>query len=86
MINPEIELRMQMTFMHRVLRALIQTHPRRHALVEAWQTESSEALAHLGIQSIGLGATDEVGQAVEKAFWQWNSLIRELPETDQTQG
>lgn len=82
MPNPDIEVQMQITFMHRVLRALVQTHPRRRALVEAWQTESSEALAHLGIQSVGLGATDEVGQAVEKAFWQWNSLIREIPESD----
>ena len=82
MPNPDIEVQMQITCMHRVLRALVQTHPRRHALVEAWQTESSEALAHLGIQSVGLGATDEVGQAVEKAFWQWNSLIREIPESD----
>lgn len=83
MSQSDTEVHMQMIFMHRVLRALVQTHPRRHALVEAWQTESREALAHLGIQSIGLGATDEVGQAVEKAFWQWNSVIRELPETDQ---
>ena len=83
MSQSDTEVRMQTIFMHRVLRALVQTHPRRHALVEAWQTESSEALAHLGIQTIGLGATDEVGQAVEKAFWQWNSLIRELPEKDQ---
>ncbi len=83
MSQSDFEVRMQTIFMHRVLRALVQTHPRRHALVEAWQTESSEALAHLGIQTIGLGATDEVGQAVEKAFWQWNSLIRELPEKDQ---
>lgn len=83
MSQSDIEVRMQTIFMHRVLRALVQTHPRRHALVEAWQTESSEALAHLGIQRIGLGATDEIGQAVEKVFWQWNSLIRELPEKDQ---
>jgi hypothetical protein len=86
MSQSDIELHMQTIFMHRVLRALVQTHPRRHALVEAWQTESSEALAHLGIQSIGLGAADEVGQAVERAFWQWNSLIRELPEKNQAQG
>lgn len=73
----------QMMFMHRVLRALIQTHPRRHALIDAWQTESSEALAHFGIQRIGISATDEVERAAEKAFWQWNSLIREIPEANQ---
>lgn len=84
MSQSDTEVQMQMMFMHRVLRALVQTHPRRHALVDAWQSESSEALAHLGIQSIGLGATDGIERAVEKAFWQWNSLIRELPEKDQS--
>ena len=83
MSQSDAEVQMQMIFMHRVLRALVQTHPRRHALVDAWQSESSEALAHLGIQSIGLGATDEIERAVEKAFWQWNSLIREIPEANQ---
>lgn len=81
MSQSDTEVQMQMMFMHRVLRALVQTHPRRHALIDAWQTESSEALAHFGIQRIGIGATDKVERAAEKAFWQWNSLIREIPET-----
>jgi len=83
MPQSDAEVQMQMIFMHRVLRDLVQTHPRRHALVDAWQSESTAALAHLEIQSIGLGATVEIERAVEKAFWQWNSLIRELPEKDQ---
>lgn len=67
----------QITFMHRVLRALVQTHPNPAALVEAWQQESSEALAHLGIQQMGLNSPAEVNDEFQKAFWQWNLVVRE---------
>ena len=76
-VSAELEITAQITFMHRVLRALVRSHPNPVEMRDAWQAESSEALTHLGIQQVALDAPDEVTRANQKAFWQWNGLIAE---------
>ena len=77
MDNLQIELQSQLTFMHRVLRAIVKSHPNPDGLLEEWQVESSEALAHLGIQEIRLDSPENVNDAFQRAFHQWNLVIRE---------
>lgn len=76
-VSDDLEIKAQITFMHRVLRAVVRSHPNPEALRDAWQEESSEALAHLGIRQVALDAADDVTQAYQKAFWQWTGLISE---------
>lgn len=76
-VSDGLDIKAQITFMHRVLRAVVRSHPNPEALRDAWQEESSEALAHLGIQQVALDAADDVTQAYQKAFWQWAGLISE---------
>lgn len=73
----EVALHAQVTFMHRVLRALVKTHPNPGALAEAWQQEASDALAHLGILQLGLNAPQDLKDEYQQAFWQWNEVIRD---------
>ncbi|MBN4972884.1 hypothetical protein JY404_00315 [Stenotrophomonas maltophilia] len=73
----EVALHAQVTFMHRALRALVKTHPNPDALAEAWQQEASDALAHLGIQQLALDAPQDLKDEYQKAFWQWNEVIRD---------
>lgn len=73
----DLDLRAQVTFMHRALRAVVRSHPDPLALREVWLEESSEALAHLGIQQVGLAAPNDVTDAFQKAYWQWSGIIAE---------
>lgn len=67
----------QITFMHRVLRAVVRSHPNPGALRDAWRDESSEALAQLGIHQVRLSAPGDVKHEFQQAFWQWNGVISE---------